>query len=146
MSTRRRCVACGKLFGVQPQVPDQSYCAEAACQRERKRLWQKARRAADPDYKDNQSRAQAAWLQRNPDYWREYREAHPAYANQNRERARVRAREDRGGQPASHDARALAALLTSGLYHLKVLAVERFAKMDVSFIVELVPLPESTDS
>lgn len=48
MATRRRCVACGKLFGVSPQVPDQSYCAESACQRERKRLWQKERRAVDP--------------------------------------------------------------------------------------------------
>ncbi|HQZ03714.1 MAG TPA: hypothetical protein PKW99_13785 [Thauera sp.] len=27
----------------------------------------------DPDYRDNQSRSQRAWLDRNPDYWRTYR-------------------------------------------------------------------------
>ena len=139
MSTRRRCVACGRLFGVRPQIPDQAYCAEPACQRERKRLWQKERRAADPDYKDNQSRAQTAWVQRHPDYWRDYRASHPEYADQNRERARTRAREGRG-TPSLPDAQQLTALLTSGLYRLSVLAVERVAKMDVSFIVELVPL------
>lgn len=27
----------------------------------------------DPDYRDNQSRSQRAWMDRNPDYWRTYR-------------------------------------------------------------------------
>ena len=141
MPIRRRCVACGRLFNVRPQIPDQSYCAELPCQRERKRLWQKERRAADPDYKDNQARAQTAWVQRHPDYWREYRASHPEYASQNRERTRIRAREERGSSEPLPDPQQLAELLTSGLYRLSVLAVERVAKMDVSFIVELVPLP-----
>lgn len=29
---------------------------------------------SDPDYRDNQSRIQRAWHDRNPDYWREYRD------------------------------------------------------------------------
>lgn len=53
-------------------MPDQSYCADEACQRERKKLWQRDRRTSDPDYRDNQARAQDAWLARNPDYWRRY--------------------------------------------------------------------------
>jgi hypothetical protein len=28
---------------------------------------------SDPDYRDNQSRSQRAWLDRDPDYWRSYR-------------------------------------------------------------------------
>jgi hypothetical protein len=28
---------------------------------------------SDPAYRDNQSRSQRAWLDRNPDYWRTYR-------------------------------------------------------------------------
>jgi len=38
-----------------------------------------AKRQNDPDYHDNQSRAQRAWQKRNPDYWREYRREHPQY-------------------------------------------------------------------
>lgn len=140
MSARRRCAACGSLFKVVPQVPEQSYCPEAACQRERRKLWQRARRGQDPDYRDNQARAQEAWLARNPDYWREYRKRNPEYTQQNRERQRARTQERRGVAPSPADTSEVASLLCSGLYHLTVIAVDRVAKMDASFLVELVPV------
>jgi hypothetical protein len=68
----RWCSACGKEFRPCPKAPKQSYCSEPGCQRERRRLWQQAKRRSDPDYLDNQARAQQAWCQRNPDYWRAY--------------------------------------------------------------------------
>lgn len=145
MSARRRCAACGKLFGVRPQVPDQSYCADDACQRERKKLWQRDRRITDPDYRDNQARAQEAWLARNPDYWRRYRQRNPEYTQLNRERQRDRMRELRGSPLEPIEAAEIANLLTSGLYRLRVLAVDRVAKMDASFLVELVPVKESDE-
>ncbi len=54
---QRRCVACRELFHPRPQSPEQTFCAAAQCQRERKRRWQKARRASDPDYRDNDVQA-----------------------------------------------------------------------------------------
>lgn len=140
MPARRRCAACGQVFKVLPQVPEQSYCAEVACQRERRKLWQRARRLEDPDYRENQARAQEAWLARNPDYWREYRRRNPEYTQRNRERQRNRLQEARTAQPTAADRAEVADLLGSGLYRLKILAIDRFAKMDVCFLVELAPV------
>lgn len=140
MPARRRCAACGQVFKVLPQVPEQSYCAEDACQRERRKLWQRARRLDDPDYRENQARAQEAWLARNPDYWRKYRSRNPEYTQQNRDRQRARVQEARATHPSAADQAEVADLLGSGLYRLKILAIDRFAKMDVCFLVELAPV------
>ena len=83
MMESKRCAACGKAFRSRPQVPQQCYCTAPACQRERRRSWQPAKRQSDPDYNDNQARAQHAWRKRNPDYWREYRRTHPQYRDRN---------------------------------------------------------------
>ena len=80
----RQWVACGKSFQPRPQVPEQTYCSAPDCQRERRKQWHRQKLQTDPDYQDNQLRAQQAWMQRNPDYWREYRESHPEYAERNR--------------------------------------------------------------
>jgi hypothetical protein len=69
----KNCACCGEPFTPRPQVPDQAYCSAPACQRERRRRWQSVKMQTDPDYRDNQSRSQRAWLDRNPDYWRTYR-------------------------------------------------------------------------
>jgi hypothetical protein len=68
-------------------------CGEAACQRQRRRRWQQAKRAGDADYRENQRRAQRAWAQRHGDYWRDYRRRHPDYCRRNRVAARQRQRE-----------------------------------------------------
>jgi len=93
MMESKRCAACGQAFRPRPQVPQQCYCPAPACQRERRRSWQLAKRQSDPDYHDNQARAQRAWRKRNPDYWREYRRTHPQYRDRNR--AQQRERNDR---------------------------------------------------
>lgn len=69
----RWCSGCGQVFIPRAQSPRQSFCAEAACQRERKLLWQRTKRRSDRDYVANQAKANTAWLQRNPDYWKRYR-------------------------------------------------------------------------
>ena len=119
-------------------MPDQSYCAEPPCQRERRKLWQRMRRAEDPDYRENQARAQDAWLARNPDYWREYRRLHPEYTEQNRERQRARAQERRGNSAPVALVLTGSAVPVSGLYRLTVVAVTNVAKKNASFLVELV--------
>ncbi|MDR3483156.1 MAG: hypothetical protein P4L91_20860 [Burkholderiaceae bacterium] len=82
----KRCAACGQEFQLKSHSPRQAYCSEPACQRARKRRWQKEKLQTDPDYVDNQARAQQAWCDRHADYWRNYRSEHPDYVDLNREK------------------------------------------------------------
>lgn len=81
----RKCLGCGTPFTPRPQSPHQQYCSSPSCQRCRRAAWQRARRHNDPDYRDNQFRAQAAWAKRHPEYWKAYRKLHPEYSARNRE-------------------------------------------------------------
>ena len=49
----RRCASCGQAFQPRAQVPQQRYCGLAACQRERRRRWQRNKLQGDPDYRAN---------------------------------------------------------------------------------------------
>lgn len=126
----RRCAACGQAFWPRPQVPQQCYCAKAPCQRERRRRWQQAKRESDPDYHDNQVRAQQAWCERHPEYWREYRCAHAQYAERNRvqQRRRDEWRRERG--LAKMDVWTRDFPVPSGTYRLAPAAAGDLAKRD----------------
>lgn len=87
---KRWCSACGAPFNPRPQSPRQAFCPAEACQRARKRLWQRTKRATDEDYRENQSEAQEEWRRSHPDYWRRYRDSHPEYAAANRKQQRQR--------------------------------------------------------
>ena len=91
-----------------------SSSSTAACQRERRRLWQRAKRASDADYRDNQAWAQRAWAANHREYWREYRRRHQPYCERNREAAGQR----------QHDRRQASASA----------AVTEFAKMDACLV------------
>ena len=134
----RWCSSCGQAFVPAPQVPRQMYCALPDCQRERRRLWQMAKRRSDPDYLANQARAQKAWSERNPGYWRTYRVTNPDYANGNRAQQRARNRKrvianmDLSPPP-----------LPTGIYELRLLRADPgIAKKDV-WVVSLRVLPAS---
>lgn len=86
----QRCAACGGVFRSRPQIRGQRYCAKARCQRERRGRWKRQKQRTDPDYRDNQARAQRAWSERHRHYWREYRRQHPEYLERNRQQQRVR--------------------------------------------------------
>jgi hypothetical protein len=135
----RRCAGCGKEFRPRAQSPRQRYCAAAACQRARRRRWQAERRRSDPDYHDNQRRAQQRWLEGHRGYWREYRERHPHYVAGNRDAQRSRDRRRRGGASgvlAKSDASTPPAPLGSGTYQLVPVLVPGLAKMD-AWMVEI---------
>jgi hypothetical protein len=134
----RCCVGCRKLFRPRPQVPQQSYCSEADCQRARRRAWQSAKRQTDGDYRDNQARAQRAWAQSHQGYWREYRRTHPEYCQSNREAARQRQRNRRrhAATFAKMDASPSVLRVPSGTYRIVPAGVTAFAKMD-AWIVEM---------
>jgi hypothetical protein len=125
------CVACGKPFQPRPQVPQQCFCSDPACQRERRRNWQRTKLRSDPDYQDNQMRAQQAWNQRNPDYWREYRKSHAAYVERNRELQQERNAKARADRVAKMDASTPVIPLPSGVYHLSLVSDAGIANMDV---------------
>jgi hypothetical protein len=124
----RQCEACRQPFRRRPQNPDQCFCSDAACQRERRRRWQVAKRQSDPDYRENQKRAQKAWSERHPDYWRAYREEHPEYVARNRARQRERTPDPAG--VAKMDASNAQIPLPSGTYRLSPVVDASFAEMD----------------
>jgi hypothetical protein len=126
----RRCAACGRRFRPRPQNPDQRYCAAPACQAERRRRWQQAKRQHDPDYQDNQTRAQQAWAERHADYWRDYRRTHPDYTERNRAHQRGRNRRRRAAGIAKMDASTPDFAFQSGTYRLLPADVRGIAKMD----------------
>lgn len=123
----RTCAHCSKRFQVRPQVPNQAYCSAAACQRFRRSRWLKQRLRDDPDYRDNRARSQRAWLDRNPDYWKKYREA----------------RSLNGAPPGTPpEVDAPMRDLMRGLYLLRIVGLPKPAKTD-AWIVELRPLREA---
>ncbi|SFB02400.1 hypothetical protein SAMN04515620_11315 [Collimonas sp. OK607] len=127
----KHCSACGQVFQPRPQVPLQCYCENKDCQRERRRRWQLLKRQSDPDYQDNQARAQQAWNQRNPGYWREYRITHPEYAERNRALQRGRNASTPSDPIAKMDASTPEMPLPSGIYRLSMVTTGAIAKMDV---------------
>lgn len=132
LEKRRRCLACGEVFGPSPRVKDRKYCSKPACQRERKRRWQRQKIADDPDYRDNQKDSQKRWREAHRGYWRTYRDSHPQYVQRNRERQRRRNQERRVRfQPiAKMDASRSRSAIVPGAYQLIPLAAGRVAKMD----------------
>lgn len=126
----RQCVACGQSFQPRPQVPQQSYCSSLACQRERRRQWQHHKLQSDPDYQDNQARAQQAWSQRNPDYWHNYRATHPEYVERNRTLQQERNAKTMVTQVAKMDASSPTIPWPSGIYRLSLVTEVGLAKMD----------------
>ena len=92
---KQRCAACDCLFEPRRNVPQQRYCSKRACQRTRRRRWQRQKLKADADYRANQAAAQQRWRERHADYWRRYRQIHPEYAERNREQQRERNRRRR---------------------------------------------------
>jgi hypothetical protein len=138
-----RCAGCGCLFVPRRNIPQQRYCSKAACQRTRRRRWQRQKLKADADYRANQAAAQQRWRERHPDYWRRYRQTHPEYAARNRERQRERNRRRRsagtGPSPpviANMDAYRSQKPIRSGTYRLVPVVAEGVAKMD-AYVVEM---------
>ncbi len=92
-----RCACCGQSLPRNSKVKNQRYCGDKACQRARKRQWQREKLEADPDHRANKRESQRAWQRKNPAYWQEYRQKNPAYAERNRQLQRVRDRAKRRG-------------------------------------------------
>jgi hypothetical protein len=118
MKSTRLCLACGSAFMPLLHVPNQRYCSLNACQRARRRDWQRLRLRTDDDYRDNQARAQEKWRAGHSAYWREYRAAHPAYRDRNRDMQRTRNARRNFEPIANMDVTGFRQPLASGFYVL----------------------------
>ena len=131
MKDSRQCAGCKKHFQPRPQSPKQQFCSESICQKERRRRWQAGKRQNDPDYQENQARAQAKWARANPSYCSDYRQRHPDYVKRNRERQRERdARRRVTSVLAKSDAWAAETGVPSGIYRLSRVTGDDLAKSD----------------
>jgi hypothetical protein len=136
MSTMQRCAACRRLFRVRAQVRGQRYCTARACQRVRRKRWQRTKRRTDPDYRENRARAQEAWRIRHPGYWRAYRATHARYTEANRAQ---QARRDAARRLAKMDVSTAFSPGISGIYRLSAVDCGDLAKSD-AWTVELTVL------
>jgi chorismate synthase len=118
-------------FQPRPQIAHQTYCSAPACQRARRQQWQHQKLQTDADYKDNQARAQQAWRERHPDYWREYRDSHPDYVEKNRAMQRARNTKATDRAVAKMDASEVEISLASGIYQIRSMDSPRVANMNV---------------
>ncbi len=131
MKESRQCAGCKKPFQPRPQSPKQQFCSESICQKERRKRWQAAKRQNDPDYQENQARAQSKWAGANPSYWSDYRQRHPDYVKRNRERQRERDAQRRVTSVlAKSDACAPETGVPSGIYRLSRVTGDDLAKSD----------------
>lgn len=130
------CNACGHPFTPRPQNPNQSYCTNLECQRERRRRWQQQKRRDDPDYRDNDARAGKAWAAGNPAYWKQYRDENATYAERNRTLQQKRNLKLRSPLIANEDVSRQLNSLPSGRYRLVPLSDDGIANGD-AWIVEI---------
>jgi len=137
--TKKRCVACGMSFIARPQVPHQTYCSASRCQHERRQEWQRSKLKIDADHRDNKSRAQQTWAQKNPNYWRQYRDSHPDYVENNRSKQRGRNTNSKSERAkiAKKDASIEKSMLPYGLYELRFVGSDSIAKTDV-WLIEII--------
>jgi hypothetical protein len=136
MKIIRQCQGCGLPFEVRPQTPEQRFCPSPECQRRRRREWQQKRLATDADYRENQTRAQRTWAATHPEYWRTYRNLHPAYSTRNREQQK---RRNATNRVAKMDVWKRLTAVRSGIYALSPAPPKLIAKMD-SWIVRITVL------
>lgn len=142
--TKLRCQHCGNGFNPIPQVPNQAYCSNPDCQKQRRSQWQKRKLQSDPDYRDNQSRAQKSWSAKNPDYWRKHRKVNKNDEKFFEDNPKLLLQETRGESikmDSSKQAQGLRVALHDGIFRLKVLAEPDGVKMN-TWIVELSKITE----
>lgn len=127
----KTCAACGQTFQPHHKVPNQTYCSSPDCQKERRQSWDRKQQKNDSDYRDNKSRAQQTWAERNPDYWRKYRKSNSG----------------RGGKtvliapaPVKMDDLAWLKNIPAGLYRIKPVCTENIPVNGGGWVVEITPV------
>lgn len=132
---KRKCTCCGKQFRLTTN-PDQTFCSEAACQRERKLRWQRKKLRTDPDYPENKRNAQKKWASKNSGYWRQYRQDRKAGGRQSRLEKPPPPTNSIESNTVKSDALTPQIPLQTGLYWIQAITPPTPAKSD-AFMVEM---------
>ena len=127
----KSCACCGLSFMPIPQRPDQAYCSKSACQKVRRQRWYQGKLQSDPDYRENKQRLQREWMDRNPAYWRQYRDDHPEYADRNRRQQRGKSRATQVASLAKIDESTSPKVITAGIYRISPVQGSFAQKSDV---------------
>ena len=135
----RICACCGEVFTPRPQVPNQSFCTNPVCQRDRRQQWQRKKLLVDPLYRENLQDAQRTWRTRNPEYSRDYRTANPEYTQKNREQQRARSQAERALENPKSNASMPSNEIPSGIYRIRHVHAIGNCKTD-AWIVEITPV------
>lgn len=93
---RARCLKCKKIFRPNPRLKArQKICGAMSCRREVRTEYQRKYREKNPELEREyrEKRRQS----RVPDFWKNYRQVHPASTKRNRDSSRLRARLRREG-------------------------------------------------
>ena len=91
----RRCPYCQQVFIPAKCQPKQAVCSAPDCQRHRSADYRRARLAANPHYREACRQSARQWRKQHPEYWTEYRAAHPDSTERNRQSQRSRDRKQR---------------------------------------------------
>ncbi len=86
----RRCPYCQQVFQPARYHPQQVVCSQPACQRQRRRDYQRQKIASDPVYRQVSLDSSQKWRRAHPGYWKQYRQHHPEQAERNRQRQQRR--------------------------------------------------------
>jgi hypothetical protein len=86
----RRCRYCQRGFQPSKFQPRQQVCGASECQRLRRTEYHREKIATDPVYREVCRDSPRKWRSRNPGYWKQYRQTHPAAVEQNRQQQKVR--------------------------------------------------------
>ena len=87
------CKSCGKQKPANIRLKGtQKYCGDRACQRARKALWQRQKKAQHHDYCSRQNGCHERWCENKPidQYMSQYRRDNPEYVASNREQQKIR--------------------------------------------------------
>jgi hypothetical protein len=149
MERKRDCKHCRRLF-IPVRNPQQQFCSRSECQNVRKSTWRREKHKHDPDYRENQNQGSKRWRKKNPDYWKDYRAAHPGYTDGNRYKQRQRNQAlDKGPEPpypnnasqfANSDALTHKNPVKAGTYQLIPLSYGEVANSD-ALIVNISVIP-----
>lgn len=132
MDRKKRCRNCRRFLDLNSHVRNHEYCKRTACQRARKRCWQRQKKSSDPDYRENQKNSQIKWQENNPDYWSTYRQEHEQYRERNRVLQKKRDAKRRVRHLAKMDASSEKIQIKQGGYYYIMPASSDLAKKDSS--------------
>jgi hypothetical protein len=86
----KRCPYCHKSFIASRCQPSQTVCGQVECQRRRRSNYRRKKVASDPKYREACRQSARQWRKEHPDYWKQYRHAHPESIERNRQQQKSR--------------------------------------------------------